>query len=364
VAFEQSAPKEYDVRALMCAVVAVQIGVLSAIAAGPSDVVHRGGIDVTGPYDVVPNWFKPIHEGRIQCVSGVAAESPNRIYLTTEVEVPAADPPGGCTSERSKPNAHSHFILVVDGTGRVIEDWSQWNNLFGFPHFVRLNPYDPEKHVWIINRDAHQIHEFTRDGKQLVRTLGEFNVPGTDARHFGLPADIAFLPDGTFFVADGYYNSRIVKFDKNGKFLMTWGTNGSGPGQFKVPHSVAIDAQRRVYVSDRDNNRVQIFDEDGHYLDEWRGIRVPAFILATHDQAVWVLTLTNPRLLKYDLAGHLLTYWGTESRQRPFPGSLSGPHQFSVDSDGNLYIADFRNGVLKFVPKPDADSHRLVGQPY
>jgi len=342
----------------------LQLGVLSTLAARPSDTVRKGGIDETGPYTVVPNWFKPIHEGRIQCVSGVAAESSNRIYLTTEVEVSASDPPGGCTSERSKPNAHSHFLLVVDGTGRVVEDWSQWNNLFGFPHFVRLNPYDPEKHVWVVNRDAHQIHEFTRDGKQLVKTLGEFNVPGTDARHFGLPADIAFLPDGTFCVADGYYNSRIVKFDKNGRFLMAWGTNGSGPGQFKVPHSVAVDGQHRVYVSDRDNNRVQIFNEDGHYLDEWRNIRIPAFILATKDQAVWVLTLTTARLLKYDLQGQLLTYWGTESRQRPFPGSFSGPHQFSVDPEGNVYVADFRNGVQKFVAKPGADMSRLVGQPH
>ncbi len=245
-------------RALLYALVAAQIGVLSVIAAGPSDVVHRGGIDVTGPYDVVPNWLKPLHDGRIQCVSGVAAESPNRIYLTTEVEVPASDPPGGCTSERSKPNAHSHFILVVDGTGRVIEDWSQWNNLFGFPHFVRLNPCDPEKHVWIINRDAHQIHEFTRDGKQLVRTLDSTCLAQMRDTLVYRPT-IAFLPDGTFFVADGYYNSRIVKFDKNGKFLMTWGTNGSGLGQFKVPHSVAIDGQRRVMcVGSRQQSRADL----------------------------------------------------------------------------------------------------------
>jgi DNA-binding beta-propeller fold protein YncE len=343
----------------------IPIVVLWAAAAGLQAGQQKGGIDATGPYDPVPNWFKPLHDGRIQCVSGVAAESPDRIYLVTEVEVAASQPAGGCTPERSKPSAHSHFILVVDGTGKVIEDWSQWNNLFGFPHTVRINPYDPEKHVWIINRDAHQVHEFTRDGKQLVMTLGEFNVPGTDARHFGLPADIAFLPDGSFFVADGYFNSRVVKFDKNGKYQLAWGAFGSGPGQFRVPHGVAIDGQRRVYVADRDNNRVQIFDEDGHYLDEWRNIRgAVAHVMATRDQAVWVLTLTTGRLLKYDLAGHLLTYWGTESRDRPFPGSFSGPHQFTVDSAGNLYVADFRNQVLKFVPKPGADPSRLIGQPY
>src|SRR5262245_1379505 len=106
--------------------------------------LQKGGIDETGPYDVVVNWFKRLHEGKIQCVSGVAAESPNLIYLVTEVEVPSTLPGGGCTQERAKPNAHSHFILVVDGNGQVIEDWSQWNNLFGFPHAIRINPYDPE----------------------------------------------------------------------------------------------------------------------------------------------------------------------------------------------------------------------------
>ena len=94
-------------RAVWFGLIVLQLGVLSIMAAGPSDAARSGGIDETGPYTVVPNWFKPIHDGRIQCVSGVAAESSNRIYLTTEVEVSASDPPGGCTSERSKPNAHS-----------------------------------------------------------------------------------------------------------------------------------------------------------------------------------------------------------------------------------------------------------------
>jgi hypothetical protein len=344
----------------------VPLIVLAAAAAGLLASEPKGGIDVTGPYDLVPNWFKPLHEGRIQCVSGVAAESPNRIYVITEVEVPVSQPPGGCTPERYKANVHSHFILVVDGTGKVIEDWSQWNNLFGFPHAVRINPYDPDRPVWVVNRDYHQVHKFTRDGKQLLMTLGgRFHEPGDDEDHFGLPADIAFLPDGSFLIADGYFNSRVVKFDKNGKFLLAWGTYGSGPGQFKVVHGVATDGERRVYVADRDNNRIQVFDENGHYLDQWPNIRgAVAHVLATRDQAVWVMTLTTARFLKYDLAGHLLTYWGTESREQPFPGSFSGPHQFDVDSDGNVYVADFRNLLLKFVPKPGADPSRLIGRRY
>jgi hypothetical protein len=332
----------------------------------------KGGIDETGPYQAVADWFKPLHQGTRQCVLGVFAESPDRVYVVAEVEVPVTRPPGNCTSQRSEPGSHSHFIFVLNKDGQVIEDWSQWNDLFGMPHAIKVSPYDPERHVWVINRDAHQIHKFTRDGKRIALTLGERNVRGTDGGHFNRPADIAFLPDGTFFIADGYDNHRVVKFDRDGKFLKDWGTEGSGPGQFRVPHGVTIDAQRRVYVADRDNMRIQIFDENGRYLDEWPDIRGIVFVMATRDQHIWAMTGTTNRVLKYDLKGQLLTYWGTANidppgagfSPAPLPGTMYAPHAFSVDTDGNLYIADYRNHrVQKFVPRPGSDRARLVGQP-
>lgn len=352
----------FDLRApllvLTLAVNPVHVGVQASRSA------EKGGIDITGPYKVVENWFKPLHEGRHQCVVGVFAESANRIYLVTEVEVAATFPAGNCASERTAPGVHRHFILVLNGDGQVIEDWSQWSGLFGSPHSIKISPYDREKHVWIVNSDAHQIHQFTRDGTRLVMTLGEKNVPGNDERHFNRPTDLAFFPDGSFVVADGYNNSRVVKFDAQGKFVKTWGTNGTGPGQFKVPHGVTIDKRRRVYVAERDNDRVQVFDENGRYLDEWPDIRGVVSVMATGDDAVWALTGSTNRLLKYDLGGRLLTYWGTANTQGVFPGSLYAPHAFSVDPDGNLYIADYRNHrVQKFTPKPDADRSRLVEQP-
>ena len=198
----------------MLAAVAVPILVLSATAVARQHHEQKGGIDETGPYDVVEDWFKPLHEGRSQCVLGVFAETADRVYVVTEVEVATSAPAGNCTAERSKPGSHSHFVLVVDRNGKTVEEWSQWAQLFGLPHAIKINPHDPEKHVWVVDRDAHQIHEFTHDGKELVMTLGEKGVSGNDASHFDLPADITFLPDGTFFVADGYGNTRIVKFDK------------------------------------------------------------------------------------------------------------------------------------------------------
>src|SRR5262249_55912217 len=149
--------------------------------------------------------------------------------------------------------------------------------------------------------------------------------------------DIAFLPDGSFYIADGYQNRRVVKFDKNGKFLFAWGTEGKGPGQFDGQvHDVAIDKQRRIYVGDRGNNRVQIFDENGKYIEEWDNIKGPSYIHITDDNALWVVSGQGNRLAKYDLKGKLLTYWGMYGM---FPGGFDDPHNISVDSAGNLYVS-------------------------
>ena len=135
-------------------------------------------------------------------------------------------------------------ILVFDANGKLLEDWTQWDHLFAGgrgPHHVKISPYDPEKHVWVIDDMVQQVFEFTHDGKQLVMTLGERLVQGQDDKHFGRPTDIAWLPDGTFFISDGYVNTRVMKFDKNGKFLMAWGTKGNGPGPIR---SAAFDRYR------------------------------------------------------------------------------------------------------------------------
>ena len=248
--------------------------------------------------------------------------------------------------------------------GKLLEDWTQWDHLFAGgrgPHHVKISPYDPEKHVWVIDDMVQQIFEFTHDGKQLVLTLGERVRKRGRQSHFGRPTDIAWLPDGTFFISDGYVNTRVMKFDKNGKFLMTWGTKGTGPGQFDLPHSIDIDAKRRVYVADRSNSRIQIFDENGKYLDQWDNIRSPYHILITADQHLWVADGVTNKFLKYDLNGKLLYSWGTYGT---FPGAFWGVHQFSVDSDGNLYAAEtFGGRTQKFRPKKGADPATLIGQP-
>jgi hypothetical protein len=346
---------------------------------GAAFAQEKGGEKEAGPYEVVPGWPQPLgHPGWTWgSQGGVFAESPNRIYILQRGELPELPIPGkapaagytggygafGTPATQGKPRL-DNCILIVDADGKLLESWTQWDHLFAGgrgPHHIKISPYDAEKHVWVVDDMLHQVFEFTHDGKQLVMTLGEKGVQGEDDKHFGRPTDIAWLPDGTFFISDGYINTRVVKFDKSGKYLMAWGKKGSGPGEFNLPHAIDIDANRRVYVSDRSNSRIQIFDENGKYLSEWDHIRSPFFIMMTADQHLWVADGVTNKFLKYDLNGKLLYSWGTYGS---FPGAFWGVHQFSVDSDGNLYAAETYGGrTQKFRPKNDADPATLVGHP-
>jgi len=271
---------------------------------------------------------------------------------------------GGGLPRRSATGAEPRWkncLVIVDGEGRFLEAWTQHDQLFKRPHRVLVSPYDPERHVWLVDDGRHQIFKFTNDGKKLVLTLGEKDVPKSDPSHFARPTDIAWLPDGTFFVSDGYTNTRVVKFSKDGKYLMEWGKPGKGPSEFDTVHSLAVGKDRRVYVSDRSNHRVQMFDENGKYLDEWPNIRSPYYLYMSADQHLWVSDGVTNKILKYDLNGKLLDSWGTFGA---FPGGMWGVHQISVDTEGNLYTAEVFNGrPQKFRARLGADRSRLVGAP-
>src|SRR4051812_17165431 len=191
---------------------------------------EKGGVDLTGPYEPVANWMKPIEEGYTTYVISVFAESADRIYATATGATPGKQV--GTINLKAPGAKLDHLLVVLNRDGKVIEEWKQWYPMWGNPHYVRMNPYDPEKHVWFLDREAHQIFEFTHDGKMLVKALGEKGVTAADDKHFGRPADIVWLPDGTAFVADGYLNRRVVKLDRNGKFVKAWGQEGKAPGEF------------------------------------------------------------------------------------------------------------------------------------
>ena len=386
------------------------IAVVAATALAPSASMQqkeRGGQEEFGPYEFVDDWPKPLpdgpdgvkHDGWTWGSNGaVFAESPDRIWIAMRGELPLPEgtkpwttwaelnPPRGnstgnpdgvsatCqpTEKRGWERRMHHVIYVVDRNGNQVQHWAQHDALFDGPcargpHKIKMSPYDPEKHVWVIDDQLHLIHKFTYDGK-LVMTLGTRGQRGRDAgKLFDRPTDIAWLPDGTFFISDGYGGKRVAKFDKDGKFLMDWGAEpkdpkNPGPNEWNTVHSIAISKDRKIYVADRGHHRMQVFDENGKFLDMFTlGMRSsPYYHIITDDGYLWVSDGGTQRFLKYDLQGNYLYGWGGPGKGK---GQFAGPHQFTVDQEGNLYVAEVFNGrIVKFKPKAGADKSKMVGQ--
>jgi hypothetical protein len=360
------------------------------IVGGVAQMQEKGGDDATGPYDLVAGWPQNYcGEGhQIGSTAGIWAESPDRVIIFARGCLPELKREGGpgggggggpqalvpqrnasgfdlSQKDTARHPRWDHVVTIVDRNGKMIESWEQHNKLFVRPHRVLVNPYDPERHIWLVDDGAHAIYKFTRDGKKLVQTIGTPMTPGNDETHFARPTDIAWLPDGTFFVSDGYVNTRVVKFDKNGKFLLTWGQKGNQPNETRpsymnTVHAVVIDKNRRVYISDRANSRVQVFDENGKFLEVWPNVRRPYSFLLTEDQHLWVADGITQKFTKFDLTGKLLYSWGTFGA---FPGGFWGVHQFHTDSEGNLYTADVHVGrPQKFRPKKGANPAHIIGR--
>ena len=262
----------------------------------------------------------------------------------------------------------AHCIVVVDANGNHIEDWTQWDKMLRRPHAVYISPYDPEKNVWIVDDYRHAIFKFSNDGKKLLQTIGEPNVHASDDKHFYRPTFMAWLPDGTFFVSDGYANTRVVKFDKNGKYLMAWGEPGSNAGgaasrrraRATSTTSTASPSIRRPGRSSSTiaaNHRAQVFDENGKFLREWSFGPPPSDIhlfIITSDRYLWAADRGTSKMLKYDLNGNFQYTWGTWG---DFPGGFWGVHGLSVDQEGNFYIAEVDTGrAQKYRPRRRRES--------
>jgi len=154
---------------------------------------------------------------------------------------------------------------------------------------------------------------------------------------FYLPTDVAFASNSDFYVSDGYGNPRVAKFTKEGKFLLQFGTRGTGAGQFRLPHNVVVDAQGRVYVTDRDNERIEVFDSNGKFLNQWKTYGGVSALCLTKDQHIWVGGFL------YDLDGKALG-------RLPFPkGAVGGGHGLSVSDAGDVYVAELSGVVEKFI---------------
>ena len=342
-----------------------------------------------GPYEVVDGWLKPFAGAGFAFGgnSGVFPESPDRIFVVQRGETRLPDPvPDGFTGfvgsiglnalREAQRRTWQNCIFIVDGDGNVIDVWDQWDHLFEGsegpgPHRIRISPYDPERRVWVVHETGHQIFVFSNDGSELLMTLGEKNVSGDDETHLGGPQDVAFLPDGRVLVADGLVNSRVIILDADGDYITEFGERGTGRGQFNGVHGLAVGPEVQIFVADRDNGRVQVFNETTRAavwyhpniapIGVWPGFGLTLDIIVS-GYDVWVTQLRPAQIVKLDLNGNRQYTWELDSEG---PGRFLEMHSFAVDAAGNLYGADNQLGrTQKLVPKADADPSLLIGQPY
>ncbi|MDW5289701.1 peptidyl-alpha-hydroxyglycine alpha-amidating lyase family protein [Formosa sp. PL04] len=249
-------------------------------------------------------------------------------------------------------NIKENTILTLHKkTGKVLKNWGA--DLFIMPHGLEV---DKENNVWVTDVALHQVFKFSANGNLLL-TLGEAKVPGNDSKHFNLPTDIAVSDDGSFYVSDGYANSRVVKFSKDGTYLLEWGKFGNKQGEFNVPHGIDLDKNGNVYVADRDNNRIQKFDSQGKFIAVWQNKIAEELYSVTIDNqnnhlfGIDYLTLNDTivkgsDIFRFDLNMNPQVQFG---RTGFYEGPISRYHDIQIDDEGSIYVGDILgNKVQKF----------------
>jgi len=215
-------------------------------------------------------------------------------------------------------------------------------------HRIRV---DYEGNVWIATWRLGVVYKCSPEGKVLL-VLGKYNERGVDEAHFGDPNDMVITRGGEVFVADGEVNFRIVHFDPKGRFIKAWGKQGKGPGEFDCPHAIVMDSKGLLYVADRGNTRVQVFDQDGQFLDQWPDIIVPFDLWADGEDNIWAcgygplrakssahLPRTDDNMIvKFDPRGKVLLAWTFTVGNKP--GQLGENHGMALDSKGNIYVSE------------------------
>jgi peptidylamidoglycolate lyase len=207
-------------------------------------------------------------------------------------------------------------------------------------HAIRI---DPEGNIWVVDVGGHVVVKMNPKGR-VVLQLGRKGVSGAGHGNFNLPTDVAFAPNGDFYVSDGYGGSRVVKFSADGRYLLEWGTKGAGPGEFLLPHGVAVDARGRVYVSDRETRRIEVFDPNGRFLTQWNNVGGFSGLAMTAEQQLWAAG--GDRVVLLNLEGQAL---GRLAPGGNLPGQVSAAHGIAAGPAGEVYVAELNWRVQKFV---------------
>jgi peptidylamidoglycolate lyase len=316
-----------------------------ASAAAGQESVAEAGVGVG--YRVVHGWPQ-LPEGRVLgAVSGVGVDTHGHVFVFHRNERTWSSSDELATTPIAGP-----AVTVFDGvSGKVLAEWGA--NTFAMPHGLAV---DREDKVWLTDVALHQVYKFTHDGKLLL-TLGERGASGSDASHFNRPTDVAVAADGTVFISDGYRNTRVMAFSPSGEFISQWGTPGAGPGEFNVPHGLAMDRAGRIYVADRTNDRVQVFDQAGRFIAQWQDEAIGrpyGIAIAPNNTALVADGGEQPKMLPdrsgvavLDLDGMVIERFG---RWGNYDGQFLMAHDLDVAPDGAVYVGDITGGrVQKFV---------------
>lgn len=233
-------------------------------------------------------------------------------------------------------------IWAFDGkTGRFQKSWGA--GMFIMPHGLTV---DRDDNIWLTDVGRQQVFKFAPNGRLLL-TLGERGVAGADSAHFNLPTDVAVRPDGGFYVSDGYRNTRVLRFDAHGRFLAQWGKPGKGPGEFDLPHGIALDRAGRVYVADRSNARVQVFDSTGRFLADWHGplLGRPYAVAVSLDGTIFTVDGGDQPTAPPDRSGATRLTAGGKVLERfgrfgNHDGQFRLAHDVAVATDRAVYVVD------------------------
>ena len=246
-------------------------------------------------------------------------------------------------------NRGAHPVIVFDREGKFLRSWGE--GVFRRAHGITIGPDDS---MWLTDDLHHTIRQFTPDGKLLL-TIGNPDEPSTlhGGKPFHRPTHVALCPrTGNVYISDGYGNSHVHKFDPKGRHLKTWGGPGTDPGQFNIPHNIATDSEGLVYVADRENSRVQIFDGEGRYLAQWNNLHRPcglhidraaglAYVgeLPSHLPVNEKVPNIGARVSILSIKGELIGRVGGRFAGEK-PGEFTAPHGVAVDSHGAFYVAE------------------------
>jgi DNA-binding beta-propeller fold protein YncE len=256
-------------------------------------------------------------------IPGVACDSHDRVYVYSRSDKP---------------------LNVFDKDGQHLASWGEGVLTPRCAHGIFIDGND---HVFVTDATDHAVYKFSSSG-ELLLTLGTPGQPGTnEGEPFNKPTDIAVASNGDILVSDGYGNHHVHRYNATGEHICTWGGEGAKSGQFSISHTVRLDADDRVWICDRENNRIQIFDLDGKFLDEWKGLLRPNNIyIDSKEDTVYIAELGRRISIFQISTRELLADWGGGGEPSQEPGLfIGGPHGIWVDSSGDIYAGEVELGT-------------------